>query len=159
MTEHLIDIRPDTDYLARLNANRAKRGLPPTELAADDLAASITCLHPDRCTGWIECSGQEHPAGSEDGPYDCEEDAPWEGADEFEFHGELHTWRDSYGWTVPYVGCVVQGADYEIPDELRPLRIGRWIVEDEWDETDVYLTVVREAADEDVPDPVTAAAS
>lgn len=137
MIEHLLTVEVNTDYAERFPD-------APTEYRW-----GIACTNPDQCKGWQECDKAHEVDGSSaaDGPYDAEEDAPWDGLDEFEFHGELHTWVDGYGWTVPYVGCVVQGNNVECPDELYPLRPGAWIVEDDWDDTDCYLTVVREVSE------------
>lgn len=106
----------------------------------------IICPEGNGCDGWIECS-KEHTVpgydGANDGPYESEEDAPWDGHDEFEFHGEWHEWKWGYGWTVEYPGCVVQGQyDLDPPDELYSMPPGRYIVEDDWDDTTCYLQYV-----------------
>ncbi|MGV7904208.1 hypothetical protein PJN93_30825, partial [Mycobacterium kansasii] len=70
---------------------------------------SVECLNVEKCGGWIGCNDPHEVDGrsAADGPYDCDDDAPWEGCDEFEFHGVLHEWHWGHGWTVPYKGCVV----------------------------------------------------
>ena len=113
----------------------------------------IECVAPDTCNGWIEC-GEPHAVDGIDanyGPYGCDESAPWFDEDEWEFHGKLHTWRHGYGWTLPYPGCVVAGSGgVEAPDDLweetvdgeHRLKPGRWLVDDDWDDTDCYLALV-----------------
>jgi hypothetical protein len=135
MTEHLLTIEVDTAYAERF---------PDFEPVN---RWSIACINPDQCNGWIECDKPHEVDGvnASDGPYDSDDDAPWSGYDEFEFHDEEHSWRDGYGWTVPYKGCVVQGQYVDLPDELDLSRLGEWIVEDDWDDTECTLTVVREA--------------
>lgn len=142
MTEHLLTIKPDETYRARVNAQREKQGLPPYSEAdmEEDFILSITCLHPDLCAGWIECS-EEHPNSD---PED-DESPVYDQYDDVMMHGVPHDHHDGM-WTVPYKGCVVRGGDWETPDDLYPLRAGEWIVEDEWEDTCVYLNVVREVA-------------
>ncbi|MFG3340561.1 hypothetical protein [Glycomyces sp. NPDC048151] len=134
MIDHLLTVEVDTEYAERFPDAEAQHRW------------GITCLYPDQCKGWQECNKTHEANGvsAANGPYDAEEGAPWDGLDEFEFHGQEHKWVDYHGWTVPYVGCVVQGNDVEVPDELRPLRPGKWIVEDDWDDDLCTLTVVRE---------------
>lgn len=135
MTEHLLTVEVDTAYTERF---------PNAET---ELNWSITCTNPDQCNGWMECDKPHEVDGvnAADGPNDSEEDAPWSGYDEFEFHGEEHTWRECYGWTIAYKGCVVQGSlTAECPDELHPLRPGKWVVDDDWDDEICTLNVVRE---------------
>lgn len=135
MTEHLLTVEADTDY-----AERHPRAYP-------ELTWSITCINPDSCNGWSECDKDHEVDGvnAADGPYDAEDGRPWAGLDEFEFHGEEHTWRSGHGWTSAYKGCVVQGTDVDLPDELHPLRPGKWIVDDDWDDEFCELIVVRKA--------------
>jgi hypothetical protein len=103
----------------------------------------IECQVPDSCDGWIECDKpSEFGCRYADSPYDCPDDAPWSGLNEFEFHGVPHTWRDGYGWTVPFEGCIVAWADWEPPDEVETLPPGRYQVEDDWDDTSLYLNYV-----------------
>lgn len=119
---------------------------------------SITCQAPSLCNGWWEC-GEPHEVdgvSAADGPYDSEcpgehgvstdraGHLPWCDEDEFEFHGVLHTWRYGNGWTVPYDGCVVQTADIAeyVDDIAREHGEGTFVVDDEWDDTSVYLHFV-----------------
>jgi hypothetical protein len=107
---------------------------------------SITCSTPDRCNGWWECRETHEVGGlsAADGPFDCELDAPWSELDEFDFHGVPHVWRYGYGWTVRYPGCVVQTAD--VSDEVWNIATskgpGVYVVDDDWDDTTCYLTLV-----------------
>lgn len=105
------------------------------------------------CNGWQECREDAHTAhgyhGVNDGPYESDEDAPWYDEEEFEFHGVVHTWNGhGYGWTVPYEGCVVAANDYDEPYGPDTRRDGSWLVADDWNDTDVSLTVVHEVEDE-----------
>lgn len=155
MSEHILVIEPDTEYREKVNAYRIGDGLEP--YAEDEwdehFTWSVICHKPEHCNGWIECD-KEHAVDGYDGPndgpwdYDTDSPPPWAELEEFEFHGELHEWKWGYGWTTPYPGCVLQGnVDWDVPDELYPLRAGRWIVDDDWDDTDVSLSVVREVTD------------
>lgn len=107
----------------------------------------IECQVPDSCDGWWECD-KPHEVdgrradGAQDGPFDCEADVPWSDKEEFEFHGVTHTWRYGHGWTVPFEGCIVAWADSEPPEEVEALPPGRYEVEDEWDDTSLYLNYV-----------------
>lgn len=149
MTEHIIEISRDEAFLARLAEYRE----PDEQDRRDAYQVHIECPAPENCTGWEECNDPHtSPDGSlnaDDGPYDCEEDVPWEGQDEFEFHGVPHEWRSGYGWTVPYQGCIVAAQDIEVPEGIDTTRDGRWLVEDDWDDTDCYLVLVRELKGDD----------
>lgn len=139
MTEHLLTVEVDAETAERF---------PDDD---PEYRWSITCINPNDCHGWIECDKPHEVDGvnAGDGPYDSEEGAPWDGYDEFDFHGQTHTWHDGWGWDVPHPGCVVQGMEVEFPDELDPItRSGRWIVDDAWDGEFCTLTLVREAEEE-----------
>lgn len=113
------------------------------EIDPEDLAEfryRIECQVPGSCDGWTECDKPpEFDCRTADSPYDCAPDAPWDGLNEFEFHGVVHTWRDGYGWTVPFEGCIVAWADADVPDEMESLPPGRYQVDDEWDDTSLDL--------------------
>lgn len=121
------------------------------EVPLDGEGFTIECLAGNGCNGWIECR-EPHTVGKLDateGPYDCDPDMPWSDEEEWEFHGVLHEWRWGYGWTVPYPGCVVAAQGCDAPDDLwevvdgeHRLKPGRWLVDDDWDDTDCYLTLV-----------------
>ena len=136
MSRHILVVEVDTDYAERFPA------APPSH------RWRIECPEGNGCAGFEECA-ELHPEGADDGPYGSE-DAPWFDQDEYVFHGVLHTWHGcGYGWTVPYKGCVVQGSDVEPPDDLylsspdRELPLGRWVVEDDWEDYEsVYLRLV-----------------
>lgn len=121
-------------------------------VAADGDGFTIECVAPDTCNGWIECTEAHAADGIDatDGPYNCDESAPWCDEDEWEFHGKVHAWRYGYGWTLPYPGCVVAGSGAEPPDDVwettddgeHRLKPGRWLVDDDWDDTDCHLALV-----------------
>jgi hypothetical protein len=116
-----------------------------------DYRYGIECVAPEKCGGWQECLEPHEVDGKSaaDGPWSCDSADPWCDEDEFEFHGVVHTWHYGYGWTVPFDGCVVQASDsgwgdlYEIARDYGP---GRYVVADEWDDTDCYLTYVAVAS-------------
>lgn len=134
MSTHILVIEPDPTAPA----------MGPHH--TDDRTWSIECPPGNGCSGWMEC-GEKHEVeghgSAEDGPDDCEETAPWEGCDEFEFHGVMHEWKGGHGWTVPWPGCVVAGSDWsEPPAEMDDLPTGRYPIEDDWDDTSVALDFV-----------------
>ncbi|MBR7191694.1 hypothetical protein [Gordonia sp. SCSIO 19800] len=112
---------------------------------------SIECRNVDKCGGWQECREPHEVDGvsAADGPWDCDDDAPWEGLEELEFHGVLHTWHWGHGWTVPYPGCVVAAND-AICDDAHDIALdhgcGRHEVDDDWDDEDCRLIHVRAIA-------------
>lgn len=157
MTEHIIEISRDEAFLARLAEYRA----PDEQDRRDAYQATIQCTVEGGCGGWQACDALHEANGlsAEGGPYEtvcsCAEtesttcSTPWCGHDEFEFHGVEHTWRWSWGWTVPYEGCPVAASDAELPDGIDTERDGRWLVDDDWDDTSCYLVLVREIGDDD----------
>lgn len=136
-TMHTLIKEIDTDYAA----------WQPD--AAVEYRYRIECADPASCDGWIEC-GEEHEVEGrsadayDEGPFDCAPDAPWFGAEKFEFHGAMHTWRDGYGWTKPFDGCIVAYTDWDVPDEAWSGPVGRYPVDDEWDDTSCTLSVCAE---------------
>lgn len=149
MSEHILVVSRDEDYVKLLAQHRE----PDEQDVRDAYQVHIECPTPEHCTGWEECRGPHtSPDGlldANDGPYDCEEDVPWEGQEEFEFHGELHTWCGSWGWMVPFPGCIVVAQGIEVPGDIDTERDGRWLIEDDWDDTDCYLVLVRELTGDD----------
>ncbi len=137
MTLHVITRREE-----KYDDDEPFSHLPP------DMVDELEC--PIGCNGWSECNkAHEVPGydGVNDGPWDSYEDAPWYDQEEFEFHGVVHTWSgNGYGWTVPYNGCVVAGNDWSDPYGV-PDRPGKWLVDDDWDDTTVSLTKVCELDD------------
>ncbi len=111
-----------------------------------DYEYKLECPGQPHCTGFQECREPHVFNGidASEGPYDdCEPDAPWEGVDDFEFHGEPHTWRWGWGWTVPFKGCVLAEQCLDEDDLLSGREPGRYYVRDHWhDETDVELELV-----------------
>lgn len=128
---HTLIKEIDTDYT----------GMPDGEV---EYRYRIECADPATCDGWIEC-GKLHEFDGRDadtyGPYDCEPDCPWFESEEFDFHGVVHTWRDGYGWTVPFDGCIVAYTDWDVPDEIWSGPVGRYPVDDEWDDTQCTLSI------------------
>ena len=58
-------------------------------------------------------------------------------------HGQMHTWRDGHGWTVECTGCIVNyNNSYDLPPEVEDLPIGRYEVDDDWDDTCCYLYLI-----------------
>lgn len=107
----------------------------------------IECLNVEKCGGWAECMKPHEVDGksANDGPWDADDDDPWIDEEEFTFHGVEHTWHYGYGWTTPFKGCVVAENDaacdyaHDIGVEHGP---GRYVVDDEWDDTDCTLMYV-----------------
>lgn len=126
MRGHTLVVEPDDAYAARFP------DFPP------ETQMRVECDSPDECGGWTECI-QDHGAGN-DVPWVSDEDAPWFEEEDYDFHGVTHTWRSGHGWTVPYKGCVVQEVDLDFGH----LPIGRYAIEDEWDDTECYLTLISE---------------
>lgn len=113
----------------------------------DERQWRIECPPDNGCSGWMECDKPHEVEGfgsAEDGPDDSEETAPWEGREEFEFHGVMHEWnRCGHGWTVPWPGCVVAGNEWASPpDGMDDLPSGRYPIEDDWDDTSVSLDLI-----------------
>lgn len=104
---------------------------------------TIECPGKPACSGWIECDG-DHEG------YDPEEEASpaYDEWDDVEIHGVLHDYKWGHGWTVPHPGCVVADAwNVEPPGglwdrETDAYKPGRWLVDDDWDDTDVQLILV-----------------
>jgi len=114
---------------------------------------SIECMSPGECVGWTECLEPHVIDGaSAGGPYECSgcddgstAHVPWCDSEEFEFHGEMHTWQSWYGWCIPFVGCIVAESNYYesawgIATEHGP---GVYVVDTDWDDGDLTLLHVR----------------
>lgn len=99
---------------------------------------SIECSDPQGCKGWIECN-EDH-----DGCDPDDEDSVMfdRHDDEVEIHGQTHEWHGMHGWVLDHPGCPVQGYGADLPDGLHPMQPGRWEVEEEWDDTDLYLELI-----------------
>lgn len=157
MSEHILVIDVDTQTRKLLDEGHL---MYPEHL--DDRHYSVLCPHPDECNGWMECLRQHicphgHSAGmgfeemSSDGPcpgHDNDNDPNcYSGYDEFNFHGEWHTYRYGWGWTTEWPGCVVADADidfYYLPVERLPR--GEYPVNDDWDDTYCTLELIEDAA-------------
>lgn len=122
----------------------------------DDRDYSIECLPGNGCRGWESCPHPHEVNGrsAADGPIlddavlGADGRAPWHGKQDYEFHGQMHTWRDGYGWTVEYTACIVNyNSSYDLPPEAEDLPIGRYEVDDDWDDTCCYLYLIGPAAE------------
>ena len=138
VADHTVIVTRDERGLARLAEYR-----PLTEQDRQDYYAwRVECSDPESCEGWTECIEAHEVDGrsAADGPYEADEADPWDGWDQYEFHGVLHEWQGGY-WTVPYPGCVVAGAVEDLPDGIDTTVDGTYPVEAEWDDEWCYLTV------------------
>lgn len=153
MSQHILVIDLDSIEQAKLDAGEY---VFPEHI--DSRTYSIQCPDPKHCVGWMECNRRHickhgHSAGdgfdenSEDGP--CpghdDDDLPncFSGDEEFQFHGEWHTYRYGWGWTVRWPGCVVADADWDYGDvDGDRLPRGEYEVNDDWDDTSCSLELV-----------------
>ena len=125
----------------------------PLEQGRDWLKWTIECLDPDQCDGWEECHDLHPFTPCDDCQFtECIEDQECDAmdtGDEREFHGETHEWRWGYGWTVQFPGCVVSENLYEA-DDAGDIAVtvgpGRWLVDDDWSDTDMYLILIGPAS-------------
>lgn len=139
MSEHYIEITRDTVGLGRLGKYRSITDKD----VKDYYAARLICTDPSTCPGWIECD-KDHTG------YDPDDETSVV-FDEYEdvlIHGEYHNWRYGYGWVVDFPGCPVTGNDWEVPDEIDTKRDGKYLVDVEWEDEFVYLSVVKEVTDD-----------
>lgn len=122
-----------------------------------DYNTTLTCF-PGGCEGWQECrEGHKVEGYDEDanvGPYDCAEEAPWADKDEFVFHGVMHEWRYGWGWTVPFQGCVLAVNDFSdgAYDIMVAFGPGEYLIEDEWDDTEVWIYALSMADGSPLPE-------
>lgn len=99
------------------------------------------CPGPKHCTGFSECSLPHIHEGTnadEVTPFDGGDDKnppPWDGLDEWTFHGVPHTYHDGYGWTVPVDGCVLRYYHdwLEVDDALLNDPPGRYAIDIAWE--------------------------
>lgn len=130
-TAHVLVIEPDTKYAKQFPD------------ADPEVLWRVECSDSAKCNAWEECNTPHEVEGlsAADGPYECPEEMPWFDEPEFEFHGELHTWRQGWGWTVEFAGCSVgEFRDAELPDDLpQPVAPGRYTIDVDWD--DDYCTL------------------
>lgn len=150
MSTHILVIDLDSIEQAKLDAGEYVLPEHP-----DSHHHWIKCIDPAHCNGWMECfrlhicpHGHDAHAGfdepCDDGAcpgHDPDSDLPncFSGDDEFTFHGEHHTWRYGYGWTVKWPGCVVADNDWDVDVRLDRLPRGEYEVQDDWDDTSCYL--------------------
>lgn len=133
MNKHILHVREDVKY---------------SEMFPDYpkcVLLTLSCPEGNGCSGFQECWGPGHEVngktvGDPDDPEVTDEDEPWAGAEEFEMHGAVHTWRGGWGWTLPITGCVVRFNDWEAPDHARGLPYGDYEVDVEWDEEFPIMT-------------------
>lgn len=143
MSKHYAQVRIDYDYINRLR----QAGITLTNDHWDGAwVCFIVCSDPSDCPGWQECdkNHQGYDPEDEDSPvYDQYEDVM--------IHGELHNWHDGgFGWTVEYDGCPVQGNPFlDTPDGIPLDRHGTYLLDDDWDDADLYLTLVKEVTPSD----------
>lgn len=136
MTEHYLVVAPDPLYKSRIEELTERE----IEEVDDYFVAGIVCSDSAACPGWKECP-EDHTGYDPD-----DEDSPvydeWE---DVMIHGVLHTeYNTGYGWVVEYNGCPVQGADWEVPDDIPMDRPGKYLVDDDWEETECWLYLVKE---------------
>lgn len=88
---------------------------------------SIECLTEGGCGGYTECF-EDHTEGV------------YGGDDVQIIHGQVHTLVND-AWTVPYKGCPVQHAYWEVPERIEwdATPPGRYPVLAEWDDYQVTL--------------------
>lgn len=136
---HLLEITRSSDNSAHPDEHRFPEH-------PDERSYHIICADPKHCEGWLGCEEPHevdgrsaacgpHNCDCPDGQPNCLVDAgppPWHNQERFEFHGSEHTWRDSWGWTVPYPGCVVASGCTQLPDTVDETPIGIWEVEEDW---------------------------
>lgn len=112
------------------------------------VAMHVECSDPAACEGWSECDKDHSDGGYHDnriGPYECDERVPWFDIDVWTFHGVEHTYEWGHGWTVPCEGCPIQTyGDLEWPGPSSGNKVGRYEVDDDWDDVTVYLTLMEE---------------
>lgn len=108
------------------------------------------CPGPPHCTGFSECREPHIENGTnadEVTPFDGGDDQnppPWDGLDEWTFHGVLHTYHDGYGWTVQDEGCVISETDLEVDDALLGEAPGRYAIDIAWEnQEEPYIHDVR----------------
>lgn len=157
MSSHTLILTLDSIEQAKLDAGEFV--FPEHE---DGRAWRIRCDDPAHCDGYIECHRQHicphgHDAcngfdeNSEDGPCPghADDDLPncFSGDEEFTFHGQAHTYRWGWGWTVPFIGCVVaENWDGELDRSIYTLPIGEYPVDEDWyDDSGVTLTLTAAA--------------
>ena len=140
-TRHWIVVEPDTAYIEQY-------GDDPDDPA---IKWRIECSDPAACPGWMECP--ENHAG-----YDpnVEESPAFDQYEDVMIHGVAHEWRTDYGWTVPFDGCPVQDGGDDASDIAHEKGVGRWEVDDDWDDTTCYLTVIEPEEEAMTADELTA---
>lgn len=128
-TQHWIVVEPDTAYIEQY-------GDDPDDPA---IKWRIECSDPAACPGWMECP--ENHTGYDP---DDEESPAFDEYEDVMIHGVVHEWRPGYDWTVPIDGCPVRdGAADDAASEIAYRKgVGRWEVDDDWDDVDCYLTVI-----------------
>jgi len=99
----------------------------------DGTECTIECTDPASCSGWEECLESEHGDDADD-------------EEEREIHGVTHRWVWSHGWVLPLPAdrCPVTEHDLDY-DAFQDLPSGRYLVETDWDDTDLYLDLAHGA--------------
>lgn len=114
----------------------------------EDYEYHVECL--GKCWSWQECRKDHVVDGREaTDPYDCEPNDPWEGVDEFDFHGVTHVYNHN-GWCEKKEECALTVNDVSTSayDILAIHGPGSYLVEDEWwDDYNATLTFVEKVSD------------
>jgi len=116
----------------------------------DERDYRIECLDVEQCGGWQECLRQhlckhgfpiEYDDLSIEGACPGMVDRNCIGEDDEEiFHGEHHTYRWGWRWTVEFKGCIVNEVNWDYDDvNGDSLPRGRYGIDDDWDDDSVYL--------------------
>lgn len=129
VSHHILIIGLDADREA---ARRQGEAVFPEH--PDERSYTLMCPDGNGCKGFLRC-GEPHWFGGVPVEHDINQDssAPrgYEN-EEREFHGVTHLWREGWGWTVPYEGCIVNYVNWEYPTGIAQYPIGEYDVEDEW---------------------------
>lgn len=131
ITHHAV-VETDEAFLTRL----AKLRTVTDEDRADAFTWRVECSDPARCEGWTECA-----VTHENAPDDPDETG---GDQHITLHGVEHLWVAGWGWVARLEGCPVdeRAPDCDPPEGMPLDRPGRYLVDADWDDTDLYLELV-----------------
>lgn len=128
---HVLHVRRDERLLAGLHATGVR--VDP----ADYPEFTVSC--PTGACGYEGCPAVHVVDGvsADEGPWEALESAPFAEREQFEFHGELHTWSDlAQVWMVPSRTCAVEDeirAWGDIPEGISIAVDGDYPIEAVWD--------------------------